>query len=375
MRKLVVAIIVLLALFSLFRAYSQAAGGVGTTGSAAVRGVQLHPGLIEIGDGSTSMGLSFGVLERSADGDGRVNVLPLRLVLRTGDTSVSVGLNGLAFLFGSGASIGAPVTVTGMHRGDVVSVGGPVTVDGRVEGDVWALGTNIQLTGRAVVTGDVVAIGGKVASAAGASVSGSVSQLPGLKIPLLGVLGTSFSAQALGLAGVALSYVLLGFALFISSFYFGPHVRGVLDSLPVLWRPALITIAISLVVVPLLVVLLVASIIGVFFLPFLALVLFLISLDGFLVLCVRAGDWLRGGTGRAADVTLYAFTSGLLALFLLKVPSLIGILLTATRWSAAARAGSVLQGLGFALVAAGFLYGFGTTVAFARSRAAARQKA
>lgn len=375
MRKLVVAIVALLALFSLLRAYAQPAGGEAGAASGAFKGVQLHPGLIEVGDGSTSMGLSFGILERTADGAGRVNVLPLRLVLRSGDTNVSVGLGGLAFLLGSGASIGAPVMVTGLHRGDVISIGGPVTIDGRVEGDVWAVAAGVQLTGRAVVTGDVVAIGGTVTAAAGASVAGAVSQLPGLKIPLVGVLGTGFSAQALGLAGAALSYVLLGFALFISSYYFGPHARGLLDSMPVLWRPALITIAISLAAVPLLAALLVASVVGVFLLPVLALALFVLSLDGFLALCVRAGDWLRGSAGQATDMTLYLFTSGLLTLFLLKVPSLVGILLTATRWTAAARVGALLQGLGFALTAAGFLYGFGAAVAFARFRATGRQRA
>ena len=365
MRKLVVAVIVLLALFSLFRAYSQpAAGGPG------VAGVQMHPGLIEVGDGNASIGLAFGIMEKGGDQGRLLSLLPLRVVFRNGEKSVSIGLNGLAFLLGSGASVGVPVVVTGLHRGDVVSAGGDVRVDGRVEGDVWALGANVVLSPGSEVTGDVVAIGGKATAGQGAAVGGTVSQLPGLKIPFIGLLGTSFSAQALGLAGTALGYILFGFALFISSYYLGPHAKGMLDAMPALWRQTLFTVAVSIVAVPLVIALLIASIVGVFLLPLVALLIFLIALDGFLVLCVLVGGWLRGKRGRVTDQSMYLFTSGLMALFILDTPALVGILLTVTRSTPAARAGGVLQAIGMALTAAGLLYGFGASLAYARTRAA-----
>ncbi|HVO39426.1 MAG TPA: hypothetical protein VMV03_10415 [Spirochaetia bacterium] len=363
MRKLVVAIIVLLALFSVFRLYSQAAGPQGRAG------VRIYPGLVELADGDSSLGLSFGVMEKAA-GQERVSLFPLRAVVTNGDRSVSIGLNGFSFLLGTGAIVGTPVTVTGVRRTDLVNVGGPVTVDGRVEGDVWTVGSSIQLTGRADVTGDVVAIGGRVAAAPGAAVGGAVSQLPGLKIPLIGWLGTGFSAQALRFAGTALSYVLFGFALFISTYYFMPHARGLLDAMPALWRRALITAAIAAVAVPLIVALLIASVVGVLLLPILALLVFLFALDGFLVVCVQVGGWLRGKADRPGDPSLHLFTSGLLALFLINAPALVGILLTVTRSAAVARVGAVLQALAAALTAAGLLYGFGSSLAFARTRAA-----
>ena len=195
MRKLVLAVIVLLALFSLFRAYSQSNGE-----SSAVTGLRLQPGLIEVGDGTASLGLSFGLMEKSGDQRRLVSVLPLRVVYRSGDRDVSVGLNGISFLVGGGSSVGLPVVVSSLHRGDLLSVGGRVTVDSRVEGGVWALGGDVELTPRAVVTGDVVAIGGKVTASPGAVVGGTVSQLAGMRIPFLGILGTQFSAQSLGLA-------------------------------------------------------------------------------------------------------------------------------------------------------------------------------
>ncbi|MGA2762836.1 MAG: hypothetical protein ABSG17_05680 [Spirochaetia bacterium] len=365
MRKLVLAVIVLLALFSLFRAYSQSNGE-----SSAVTGLRLQPGLIEVGDGTASLGLSFGIMEKSGVQRRLVSVLPLRVVYRSGDRNVSVGLNGISFLVGGGSSIGMPVVVSSLRRGDLLSVGGRVTVDSRVEGDVWALGADVELTPRAVVTGDVVAIGGKVTASPGAAVGGTVSQLAGMRIPFLGILGTQFSAQSLGLAGVALGYVLLGFALFLCSFYLAARTRDLQQAMPTLWRQALVTLAISLIVIPLVTLLLIASLVGVFLLPLLALVILLLSLDGFLGLSVRTGAWLRGAGERAGSDPLFLFTSGLLALFLVIVPALVGVLLTALRSAAAAKVGTALQALTLGLTAAGLAYGFGTSLAFTRTRAA-----
>ena len=100
---------------------------------------------------------------------------------------------------GGGASIGAPVVVSSPHRGDLLSVGGRVTVDSRVDGDLWVVGADAELSPRAEVTGNVVVIGGRLNASPRAVVGGTMSQLPGLKVPLLGVLGTQFSAQALEL--------------------------------------------------------------------------------------------------------------------------------------------------------------------------------
>jgi hypothetical protein len=363
MRKLVLVVIALLALFALFRAYSQDSG-------RGLAGVRLQPGLIEVGDGTASLGISFGLMEKSGDQKSLVSILPLKVVYQDGDKSVTVGLNGLAFLLGGGASIGAPVIVSSLHRGDVLSVGGHVTVDSRVEGDVWVLGADAELSPRAEVTGDVVVIGGKLTSSPSATVGGTVSQLAGLKIPFLGVLGTQFSARALGLAGIALGYVLFGFALFMISFYLAPHARQMQQTMPLLWRQTLITLALSLVVIPLVSALTIASVIGVLLIPLLVLAIFLFALDGYLALCVRIGALIRASSGRKGDDSLYLFTSGLLTLFLLNLPALVGILLTAVRSATAERAGTLLQALTLGLTASGLAYGFGASLAHARSRVA-----
>ena len=300
MRKLILAIVALLALFSALRAFPQGEGGG--------LGVQLHPGLVEIGDGSASVGVAFGVMDGSDNQSGQWSLLPLRMVYRSGDRSLSVGLNGLSFLLSGGFSVGRPQRISSPRAGDVISVGGKVTVDARVDGDVWAMGADVQLTPRADVTGDVVALGGRVIAAGGAVVRGSISQEPRLKIPYLGVLGTQFSVQALAFGRHILTYILLGFALFLSSYYLSAHARDLYRAMGETWRATLLTLALSAVLVPILVLLLVASVIGVFFLPVLALALMIAAFDGFLLLCARLGGLVRGGgaQGDGGDA-LYLF--------------------------------------------------------------------
>jgi len=198
-----------------------------------------------------------------------------------------------------------------------------------------------------------------------------VSQFPELKIPFLGVLGTRFSAQALGFARQLLGYLLFGVALLLYCFYLAPHARGMFQALPSSWRQTLLTIALSLVLVPLLVILLIVSLVGIFALPLVALALAAMAFDGLLALCARAGAWLRRGAAeKGGGESLFLFTSGLLGLFLLKMPSLVGILLTVLRPAIAVKIGEILQAVGLAATAAGLAYGFGATLAYARSRAA-----
>ncbi|MFI5369851.1 MAG: hypothetical protein ACHQ1F_12675 [Spirochaetia bacterium] len=363
MRKLILAIVALLALFSALRAFPQAeTGGLG---------VQLHPGLVEIGDGSASVGVAFGVMDGSDSQSGQWSLLPLRMVYRSGDRSFSVGLNGLSFLLNGGFSVGRPQRISSPRGGDVISVGGKVTVDARVDGDVWAMGADVQLTPRADVTGDVVALGGRVIAAGGAVVRGSISQEPRLKIPYLGVLGTQFSAQALAFGRHILTYILLGFALFLSSYYLSAHAKDLYRAMGQTWRATLLTLALSAVLVPILVLLLVVSVIGVFFLPVLVLALMLAAFDGFLLLCARLGGLVRGGPAQeGGGDALYLFSSGLLGLFLIKLPALVGIILTMLRSEPAARVGQALQLVSLGAVAVGLLYGFGVSLAHVRVRAA-----
>lgn len=326
----------------------------------------MHPGLVEIGDGTSSLGLAFGLLSGWDGERGLWNVLPLRLTVRSGEKSLTLGMNGLSFLLRGGVRLGRPVLVGIPVQGDVISIGGRVTVDARVDGDVWTLGADVALTPKAEVSGRVVAIGGKVAASARARVAGGITALPELKIPFLGALATTASVPLIELGREALGYLLLAFALFAVSYYLRTHTQGLVQSIPSAWRASLLTVVVALVAVPVLVVLLVVSVFGIFLLPVLALLLIAAALDGFLALAARIGAAVRAGTGTDS---LHLFTSGLLGLFLFKAPAMVGALLPLIRSELAGRIGEILRIVSLGLTAAGFLYGFGAFLAYARKPA------
>jgi hypothetical protein len=251
----------------------------------------------------------------------------------------------------------------------VISIGGKVTVNAPLIGDVWTLGADVALGPGADVSGSVVALGGKVSASPRAVVRGSVNQVPEIKIPFLGVLGSPFSIQVLALGRQLLGYFLLGAALFISCFYATPRARSLYDGVARSWRTTLVTVAACLVAIPLLAALLVISVIGIFFLPVLVFALGVLGLNGFLLLCARVGGALRRGPADGGDA-LFLFTSGLFGLFLVKLPALVGIALTLLRSSAASRAGEILQIVSLALLILGMIYGTGVALSHVRSRAA-----
>ncbi|NLO92082.1 MAG: polymer-forming cytoskeletal protein [Elusimicrobia bacterium] len=80
-------------------------------------------------------------------------------------------------LSGKCTSLGAPVSVSGSVEGDVSSLGGPVSISGLVKGDVFSAGNNIDVTG--TVRGDVAAIGGNVVLRDSATVIGDISTIGG----------------------------------------------------------------------------------------------------------------------------------------------------------------------------------------------------
>jgi hypothetical protein len=123
------------------------------------------------------------------------------------------------------------------------------------------------------------------------------------------------------------------------------------------------------VVLPLVTVLLVVSVLGIFFIPVLAVVVIFLGLDGFLTLCMRLGGALRRqDLDQSRNVPLAMVTSGLLGLFLVKLPALLGIFLTLLKSGTTSLIGQTLQVITLACVSAGMLYGFGASVAFARRR-------
>jgi hypothetical protein len=355
MKRLVIVLIALIAIFTAIRAYTQ------TARSSAL---EVAPGVLAVSDGTATLGLGFGLLSSESGRQGPWSVLPVTLQLRSGDSTVTLSLNGLSFLLNGGVSLGRPVVVDQPRDGDVLSAGGPVTVSSRIEGDVWALGANITLTAKADVTGSVVALGGRVTADPKAKVAGGVHRLAELKVPFLGVLGSRYSAAALAFARGALLFVLAAMALLFAAFYLTRTLAGTSAAASRLWRETLITLAIAVVALPILIALLAVSVAGIFLLPFLALAVFAMGVLGGLALCARLGAWMRRGT---AESPLFLFTSGLLGLFVASLPGLAGIAAAMFRGQTAASVSGALRGIG--AVAWLVLLAWGFALALAQLRA------
>ena len=355
MKRLVIFVIALIAIFTAIRAYTQAAG---------TSGVTVAPGLVGVSDGRASLGLGFGLLSGGDTRSGAWSVLPIVLQYRSGSSTVTLSLHGLSFLLNGGISLGRAIVVDRPTVGDVLSAGGPVTVASRVDGDVWVLGSDVTLTAKAEVTGSVVALGGRVTADPKARVTGGVHRLEELKLPFVGVLGTRFSAAALAFARQVLVFLLAAGALLLVSFYLPRLLAGAADAASAKWREALITTIVAAVVLPVAATLLAVSVAGIFLLPFLALAAACVAILGALALCARLGAWMRHASG---DSPLSLFTSGLLGLFIFSLPGLAGVAAALFRGAAAAAASAALRTIGAVAWIVLLAWGFGAGMAQIRA--------
>ena len=357
MRRIVFAVMGLLALFIILRAYGQ--------GRQQARFI-LQPGLLEFQTAEGSGRIAFGFLELGeAEGRGRTwNLLPVRVTLRSGEQTFSLALNGLSLLAPGGLRIGRPLRIVGQRKGDVISIGGEVTVAGRVNGAVWALGARVHLLPRAMVTGNVVALGGTILAERGAQVRGHRYSLPHLKIPLLALLSSSQSAATLRFLVQLMGILLYLLLLFLAVHFALVRLNALAGALGSSWKGALLYLVLALVLVPVAVALLVATIAGILVLPLLVLALIVLGYVGYLGVTVRLGLWLRGGKPEASAAETY--TSGLLGLLVVKGPAVLGLLFGLLAWKALRLPGRILFAIGAGEEIAAALYGFGGLTRFLR---------
>ena len=355
MKKIVFAVMGLLALFTILRSYGEDSGA---------RYV-LHPGLLEVETTDGSARIAFGLLDRTA---GNVwNVFPVRVSLSAGRQNLTLSLNGLSLLAPGGVRFGRPVRVTGSHQGDVVSVGGRVTVAGTVEGDVWTFGADVRLEPRAVVTGSVVALGGRVLADRGTVIRGNKYSLPNVKIPLLRLLASGQSAATLRFLVEALGIVLYLLVLFLAVHFGRSRLEGLTGALASYWKGALLYLVLAVFLIPLAVALLVATVVGILLVPLVAVAGLVLAYLGYVGSSVRLGMWLRRQAPDAGPAAVY--TSGLLGLLLLKGPVLLGILSGLLSAGLFQGIGRVLYVLGTAGTVVAALYGFGGLLRYLRASA------
>jgi hypothetical protein len=355
-KRLLFAVIGLLALFTIIRAYTEEGGS---------RYI-VQPGLLEFENAEGGLRVAFGFLERGrGEGGARAwNLFPVRISLRAGKQQFVIALNGLSLFGPGGVVVGKAVKITGIKRGDVVSVGGPVTVQGTVEGDVWTLGADVKLLAGASVTGDVVALGGTVQADRRASIGGNKQSLPSVKIPFIGLLSSEHSAATFRFIVEVLGVLLFLLVLFLLVHFSGRNLLGLSRVLASRWKGVLLYLVLAILVLPVAVALLVASILGMVLVPALAVVVVVAAYAGFTGVTVRLGLWMRGRRGEVSPGEAYA--SGLLGLLVLKGPVLLGILFTLLTAELFQGIGRFLSGLGTAAVYVAALYGFGGVLQYLR---------
>jgi len=357
-KKIVFAVMGLLALFTILRSYGQAASG----GTRYV----LQPGLLEIDTAEGSTRIAFGLLERVGGTPRSWSILPIRVELTSGRQRLSLALNGLSLLSPSGLRVGRPVRVAGQKQGDVISVGGKVTVAGTVLGDVWTFGADVLLEPRALVTGNVVALGGVVRAERGALIRGNKYSLPNIKIPLVRLLASGDSAATFGFLIQAFAVVLYLLALFLVVHFARGRLAGLAGALGTHWKGAILYLVLAVFLIPLAAALLIATIVGIVVVPLLALAVLLLAYLGYLGATVRLGLWLRRLPADAPAAATY--TSGLLGLLVLRGPVLLGILLGLLASGFFQALGRILFALGTAATVAAALYGFGGGLRSLRAR-------
>ncbi|MBN2553767.1 MAG: hypothetical protein JXB06_13400 [Spirochaetales bacterium] len=361
MKRILFAVIGLLALFTIIRAYAQ--------DQEVENRYIIHPGILEFETTEGGARLAFGFLERAEEkGSGRTwNLFPLRLSLRAGKQSFLIGMNGLSFLSPAGLRIGRPVTIRGVKRGDVISIGGEVTVEGTVEGDVWALGANIELLPGATVAGDAVALGGTVEADRRSEIGGNKQSLPNLKIPFLSLLGSEHSAATFRFIMEILGVCLFLLTLFLFVHFAPDHLSRLGGVLSSGWKASILYLVLAILIVPVLVALLIASVAGILIIPFVSILLMFLAYVGYVSMAVRLGLWLRKSSPEVGPGE--AYTTGLLGLLVLKGPIVLGILFTLLAADFFQGIGRFLSVVGTVAMSAATLYGFGGILYYIRAQA------
>jgi len=360
-KRILFAVIGLLALFTIIRAYAQEQ----EVGNRYI----LQPGVLEFETTEGGAHLAFGFLERGEEqGAGRTwNLFPLRLSLRAGEQNFLIAMNGLSFFSPGGIRIGSPVKVRGVRRRDVISVGGDVTVEGTVEGDVWTLGANIELLPGATVSGDVIALGGSVEADRRSKIGGDKHSLPNIKIPFLNLLSSEHSAATFRFIVEMLGICLFLLVLFLFIHFGRDHLSGLGAVLSSRWKGSILYLVLAVLIIPVLTALLILSVVGILIIPFMSILLMVLAYVGYVAMAFRLGLWLRKASPDVRPAE--AYTSALLGLLVIKGPVLLGILFTLLTADFFQGIGRFLSTVGTIAVVAATVYGFGGVLQHIRARA------
>jgi len=354
MKKVVIVIIGLLAIFSILRAYP----------AETENRLNIYPSSLEFADKDSEVTIGFGLIENSGNKSMVWNIFPIKISLNTGANKFSLAFNGISFLTANGINFEKPMVIDGVHKGDVISFGGKVTITGRVEGSVWVFGADTELLAESAVIGDVVALGGKITADEKVVISGNKYALPELRIPIIGLLSSGNSIQTIHffieLFQIALSLLLL----FLFLFFREDKLKAQSLSLFQKWKGSLITMLLSIIMIPVLFFFLITSLIGILIIPVLVIVIILVAFYGFSSIIIAIGKIFL----HKESATLgHFYLCGVVGLFLIKGFTLIGILFTLLNANILVIIGNLFTALGAIALFVAFLYSFGATLIHFRS--------
>lgn len=333
-----------------------------TNEEVPARRVTLYPGAIQVREGDVAIDVAFGLLDEADERSW--SLLPIRVAITGEQGSATLALNGLSLLTRNGVLFGRERVVDGSFQGDIINVGGPIVVTGSVTGSVWAFGGDVSLRPSSRVSGDVISVGGKVSSESGAVVVGNVQSLPGLSIPFLGSLSSPQAVITFRFIIEALSALLFLIILFLVVHFGAPVLIGTATAVSSSWKDSVLYFLLSLVLVPVAMALLAASVVGLVFVPLAAMGIVAIGYLGLLGVSVRAGTLFRGPIDSAAGPL---YLRAVLGYALLKVPMLIGLLFQGLAATLLIDIGTILSAISTVLIGAAVAYGFGATLAYRRS--------
>ncbi len=355
MKKIIYCILTLLALFSLLQVQAE---------DNQPNRFTVHPSFVQISGKDSGLSIGFGLIEAEGDKTRTWNIFPIRFSLKSGDRTLYLNMNGLSFLTRSGVYYGGEKVIKGVHHGDVISVGGQVTVQGKVEGNVWSFGADIHLLANSEVTGDVVALGGKVDTVRGARIHGNKHSLPKLTIPFLGFLTSPQSAETLQFIMELFGVLLFLIMLFLIIHFRRGSLLTVKDLFFSRWKGVLLYLILGILIIPIVVALLITSGIGIFVLPVLFLLILILVYFSYVGASVRLGQLiLKRDTNSAAQIYL----QGLLGFFIIKIPSLLGRLISLLTADVFTAVGGFLKVLGSVFLLVVLLYSFGVGLLYLKS--------
>lgn len=233
---------------------------------------------------------------------------------------------------GAAVAVLGPLESKGRINGEAVSVFGGVEVDGPVKGEVVSVFGDMRLGPKAVVEGDIVLVGGKLTKDPQAVVRGNQ-----VAVPIFGSIGditwlTTYVKRCVFLARPLAFGAHLGWAWLVALSFLGFYAllallfRGGIEKCVTTFetRPgmSLLSAVLTVMLSPVVIVLLIATVVGLVIVPFLAIGLVFAGLFGKAVMLAWVGRRFTRffGDGPLAHPVFAVLIGGALVLLLYTVP-------------------------------------------------------